>query len=78
MRHKTIQPGKKKGGPCVSDLKEIFDWPNGTIHVKLNFNSDFNLLSQQLKNVLLPVEYPKLYNEPLKITQQKFQDLEDF
>lgn len=71
----SIRPGRKVNDPTVIDLRVIKYDPNGIIYYKLDFTEDFQELPTRPKTVKYE-EFPRLYNERLKIKKTKWEHLQ--
>lgn len=73
--YSSIRPGNKKGDPVVTDIVALKYTPTPQIFFKLRHSSEWELLPQRIKNG--DFEVPRLYNQRLEVTEQKFSHLQD-
>lgn len=78
--YNSIRPGKKKGDPCVVNIRCLMYSPTGSISYKLSYLDEWKILPQP-KNLNVKSspfkDLPSLYNESQKIKPQKFQHLQE-
>lgn len=77
LRYASIRPGKKSNEPVVNDIKCIKYEPDGTIQVKLDYDSDYIDLPVRPKIFDPITKYPRLLRGRCKIKKEKFQHLQD-
>lgn len=73
----SIRPGRKVGDAKVTDLRGLRYEPNGTILFKLRHTEDWKELPKQRNEDYCPDQISDLYQQPVKITKQKYKDLQD-
>ena len=71
----SIRPGKKVGDPTVQDIRALRYNPSGSIDFKLRHSEDWKELPIRI-NRNPSKEVTQLYNERVKITKDKFEDLQ--
>jgi len=78
MRYLSIRPCKKAGDltPTVTDLRAIQYNPSGIINYKLSFDDDWTELPHR-PQVVISKPKPRLFNERIKITTRKYNDLQE-
>ena len=75
--YKTIRPGKKKGDPCVTDIRQIL-YKGGEIKVKLNHTGEWQSLpTRPAKKDPIPFEDIPCLKKRIPLKQKKFQHLQD-
>lgn len=77
--YKSIRPGKKPGDATVTDIRALKYMPDGQILYKLKFSDLWTTLPQRKNVKVIPKELnclPNLYNNRLKVTKRKFDDLQ--
>lgn len=76
----SIRPGKKKGDPCVTNIRCLKYSPNGSVFYKLSYVDEWKILPQpqnlNVKSKPLK-DLSNLYNESQKINPKKFQHLQE-
>lgn len=78
--YNSIRPGKKKGDPCVTNIRCLMYSPNGSVHYKLSYLDEWKLhpQTQNMKAKSLPFkELPNLYTESQIMNPKKFQHLQE-
>lgn len=77
--YSSIRPGRSANDPKVNDVKVFKYSPEGKIFFKLNHDEEYAELPCRQKNAknddALPVR--KLYENRIKLTRRKFNDLQD-
>lgn len=71
----SIRPGKKAGDPTVQDIRALRYKPNGTIEFKLRHPHEWQTLPARV-NKSTSTSTPRLYSERLKITKDKYDQLQ--
>lgn len=78
FRYNSIRPGKGKGDDTVQDLRMLQYNVDGTISFKTDFDHELQPLPRKPKIPTRSYEQlERLYKEPLKISKQRYNDLQD-
>lgn len=76
--YSSIRPGKKSGDPVVTQIRAL-KYQDGQIQFKFNFSDEWINLPQRINSSIQPLHFeilPNLYNEPLKISKEKYDHLQ--
>lgn len=78
LKYDSIRPGKTVSDPAVTDLR-VLQYHMGNILYKLDFDTKFQELPRRPRNInnFSCATFPKLFPNPLPITERKFKDLQD-
>ena len=72
----SIRPGRNTNDPTVTDLRVIQYCPDGKILYKCNFSDVLQEMPRRPKKLSGNVQFPKLYTERLKISESKWNHLQ--